>query len=392
MQTNLNTRNATLPDLFELLKDQQARKVDMVVSAAKLRARGGNLVVAGSEQIITLDGVTSADGVYRPTSVADEGIALKLGIPQAYLRKLRVERPDMYDSNVNGWLAGRSVVRGGERTVIHPADERSFLLRTFRGDDGGEGVARALLSDKFALTMDNLDILTAALSGVRMANTEVEVVGGDLSDQKMYVRVKAPAIQALAPTLLKNYRSPFSGASGADNPTVFAGFEISNSEVGKGAFSITPRLIVEVCSNGMKITRDAMRAVHLGSRMDEGTIRWSQDTQERTLGLITAKARDAVATFLDIDYMKSVIEDLEKVAGAPVKAPAETLKVIGKKLAFDDETIAGVLDHFIKGGDVTAGGVLHAVTSFAQGVSDADAAAELEGVAFKAMELAAAAS
>jgi hypothetical protein len=36
---------------------------------------------------------------------------------------------------------------------------------------------------------------------------------------------------------------------------VFSGFVISNSETGCGAFTLTPRLVVQVCRNGMTITR-----------------------------------------------------------------------------------------------------------------------------------------
>ena len=44
-------------------------------------------------------------------------------------------------------------------------------------------------------------------------------------------------------------------------PIVFAGFVISNSETGGGAFSVTPRLVVKVCNNGLTITADALRAI-----------------------------------------------------------------------------------------------------------------------------------
>ena len=50
----------------------------------------------------------------------------------------------------------------------------------------------------------------------------------------------------------------------------------------------------------------------------------------------------------------------------------------------------GKLTHFIRGGDVTAGGVLHAVTSVAQTLPDADAAHEMEGLGLRALEIAAA--
>ena len=52
---------------------------------------------------------------------------------------------------------------------------------------------------------------------------------------------------------------------------------------------------------------------------------------------------------------------------------------------------AAVFSHFIAGGDVTAGGVLHAVTSVAQTLPDADEAYDLEALGLRAMELAAAA-
>ena len=53
---------------------------------------------------------------------------------------------------MNGWLDG---------------DDRRFLLRCLRpGDRGGGGAARAFLSDGYKI-IDNLDVLLAALDGVR---------------------------------------------------------------------------------------------------------------------------------------------------------------------------------------------------------------------------------
>ena len=145
MTTQLTTRNADLTQLVELLETQRVRRHDMVVHSDNLRARNGQLIVAGSEPVITMDGVDLADGIYTPTAVADEGVADKLGIPLAYVRRLRAENAPLWDANVNGWL---------ER------DERAFMLRTFRGDESEAGIARALLSNKYAVT-DNYDALLA---------------------------------------------------------------------------------------------------------------------------------------------------------------------------------------------------------------------------------------
>ena len=401
MSITTTARNASLDDLRTILQDQHARKIDMVAPATQFSAQEGLIRVDGLEPIIEADGVTDGNGLYRPTEVFDEGLAGKLNIPLAYVRRMRAERPDLYDANVNGWLHGRKAkvrfpsnysgpLSAAPVEVVReatPADPRSFMLRTFRGEDGQPGVARALLSNSYAI-MDNLDALVAALDGVRQAGVNVQFQGADLTDRRMYVRIIAPEVQALAPTLLERYRSPFSGATGKDNPTVFAGFVISNSETGGGAFTITPRLVVQVCSNGMTITKDALRAVHLGGRLEDSVIRWSDDTQRKDLALVTARARDAVKTFLDVDYMRKVITDLEIKAGKPFTNADEALKVIGKKLAFDQETQDAVFSMFVQGADMTAGGVLHAVTAAAQQVEDADKASDIEAAAFRAFELA----
>jgi hypothetical protein len=215
----------------------------------------------------------------------------------------------------------------------------------------------------------------------------IEVDGCDLTDRRMYVRIKAPAVQTLAPALLAGYRSPFSGETGADNPTVFAGFVLSNSETGDGSFSVIPRLIVQVCTNGMTIQKDAMKAVHLGGKMDEGVINWSRDTINKQLGLITARARDAVATFLDKDYMVKVIRDMETKAGKPIE-DVEDVRVIAKKLSFDQDQQDSIFNMFVKGGQFTAGGVMQAVTAAARTTKDADKAFEMEAQSLKALELA----
>jgi hypothetical protein len=117
----LGARNATLADLAALLRDQQARKVDIVAPAAAIRAEGVRLVVDGTAPILGQDGVTMTSGTYTPTEVCDQGVADKLGIPAAYLRRMREHKPGLYDANVNAWLDG---------------DDRRFLLRCLRPDSG----------------------------------------------------------------------------------------------------------------------------------------------------------------------------------------------------------------------------------------------------------------
>lgn len=387
----LSTRNAQLADLAEVLRDQQTRKLDMVIPATSMRFRGGQLIIEGADPVIEPDGITDPNGSYRPTDVFDEGVASKLGMPLAYVRRMRAERPDLYDANANGWLHGHRVgigaaLIGGTPADVAP-DPRSFLVRTFRPANGSEGIARAFLSNGYRV-IDHLDVLTAALDGIRGAGIDVKIDGCDLTERRMLVRVVAPEVAALAPTLLRGYRSPFTGASGDENPTVFAGFVLSNSETGGGAFSIVPRIVVQVCNNGLTMNVDALRRTHLGGRLDDGVVRWSEETQQKNLDLVTAQARDAVTTFLDVEYVRAKVAQLEADAETPVVDAAKTIEVIGKQLRFGEERTANVLDHFIRGGALNAAGVMAAVTSVAQTVDDPEEAYEMEAAAVDAMRLA----
>lgn len=369
-----SSRNVALDALHAMLTDQSTRKLDVIAGAGAVRAVGGHLVLEGTEPQLGADGVSLTTGAYAPNEVCQAGIADKLGIPAAYLRRLADEHVDLYDDNVNGWLA---------------RSDRRFLVRVLRNDAGG-GIARAFLSDRYT-RIDNLDVLMAALDGIRRAGTEIHIDGCDLTQRRMVLRVVAPGVTALAPTLLGNYRSPFTGQSGRDLPVVWAGFVVSNSETGCGAFTIAPRLMVQVCRNGMVINAAKMRRTHLGSRHeDDGVIAWSEATTTKTLELISARTADAVAAYLDPGQVAAMVRDLEKVSGKPVTDPDTTIKTVGQKLRFSDEAQRDILAHFIKGADLTAGGVMHAVTSVAQTLPDADAAYDLESVAVQAMHLAAA--
>ncbi|MFF6953789.1 DUF932 domain-containing protein [Streptomyces iakyrus] len=375
-------RNADINDLIRILEHEERHKLDVIVSGSALRMHEGNLHVEGVERLISEEGVTDVDGVYKPTAVADEGISDKLRIPLAYLRRMRAENVGLLDENVNAWMQHEP--------------ERRFMLRAFRGEgENGpgmppaEGVARALLSDSYK-RMDNFDMLLAALDGIKQAEHPTQITGCDLTNRRMYVRVESEAVAIQARNLLRGYRSPFDGRSGDELPMISAGFVITNSEVGAGAYTITPRAVVQVCRNGLTMTKDVMRAVHLGGKQDEGVVSWSDQTQRKTLELITSKTADAVRTFLSRDYVEAKVRELEDAAGKELAEPTKTIEHVTKSLSISTEAKDKILSHFVRGGQMTAGGVMQAVTSTAQTLTDADQAAALEALAVPALTAAAA--
>lgn len=304
-------------------------------------------------------------------------MADKLRIPVAYLRRLREDRPDLYDANANGLLRGK-VKRNIDGTTVqsYPADPRSFLLRLFRGDEGEQGVARALLSDRYAAA-DNLDVLMSALDGVRAAGVEVDVAKADLTDRRMIVKMHAPSIATEAVDLLRGYRSPF-GGTGDECPIVFAGLRITNSETGDGRFTITPEVTVQICTNGMTMTTDMVAQTHIGSRLDAGVVRWSTDTEQKNLEVVKAKTRDAVATFLSPGYLRDAVARLTRRAGEEVGTTREAVVALTKPLGYTEAQQDLILDHFVRGGQFTRGGVVNAITAASQTVEDGDAAHDMD--------------
>jgi hypothetical protein len=413
MTVQLQARNATAQDLVQILNTQKAHKLDVVAPARNVWSKDGTLVVKGAEAQLTDDGVAQVNGTYRPTDVFDDGLSTKLEIPRQYLRRLRTERPDLLDQNVNGLLHGRAVRQAdGTRTEVYKPDDRAFLLRLFRGDEGGDGVARALLSDKYALSMDNLDILTAVMAGIRDSGHQPLVRVSDLSERAMRVRFEFPDVNALAPGLIDGYRSPFDGERGIhragafdelrqqygahhifsekEAPVAILGVDFRNSETGGGAYTLTPIIEIIRCTNGWVERKEGIRKVHLGTRLAEGQVKPSLDTLRKAGELVAAETKDAMTQWLDSGYLLSLIQKRTEQAQVPVTSPTETVPTVAAGLGFTPDEQKGILDLFIISGQMTAGGIAQAVSAYAQTVEDVDRAYEIELKAIDALEAAAA--
>jgi hypothetical protein len=392
MPIQLEARAADVHDLERVLKQQYSKKLDLVTPIINLRAEGGLIRIAGT-------GVFE-DALFRPTPIADGHFADKLKIPAVYMRRMREERIDLYDLNFNGWVHGSDEPNGDG---FYPPDPRTVTCRLYQADPGEVGYFRAMLSDR-PLLIDNLDVLTAALEGVKEAGIRVTIPSCNLSETRMVVKVDAPDVAGAFPEFMRGYRNPFGetshyGALGDPvrghpgavvGQIISAGAVFTNSETGHGQFAVYPYLTCWACANGMPIEKDGLRRIHLGARLDEGIVTWSDDTQRKSLELVTAQTKDAIQTFLSPEYLNHAIAELTTKAGKPVTDAPKTIEVVTKTLGFSDDVRAGVLDFFIKGGQATAGGVMQAVTAYSQVVESPDLSWDLELAAIRALELAAA--
>lgn len=410
-------RNSDLETMIQKLTAQQAMKVDLVVPAEKLRTRDAQVIVSGQDPYLSTEGVTDVNGAYRIGDGALGQIAERIrvdaedkrdnGIPVRYLRKLAARRPDVFDYTLNSLFGGRTTRKvSGEQEVVYPADSRSFLLRTFKGYDESEGLLRAFLSDRFGI-VDHLDVTAACLDGIKAAGAEVEFHSCNLNDSNMSVSVVSPQVAALAPKFLEGYRNPFRNAElekarqdiqswrrvagnegmgfeAGDEPIVFAGFQWGNSEVGRGKFYLQPKLMIKVCRNGLTLPALAISRIHIGAQLEQGTVQWSRETQNRSLDLIKSQVKDAVAQWLSPQFLAEQVNELEKLAGAEIVEPAKAIEVVSKELQFTEAEREGIFAHFLAGRQFTAAGVTNAITSFSQTVADFERADALDAMAISA--------
>jgi len=438
-------RNAGVEEIMDVLKDQQARQADVIVPASLMRYERGNLVISKDQrtQVLTDSGVLDVAGSYRPTAVGDESMATRLEAQYGFVKAMRGRgRYDVLDHVFNDLLHG-----GGENLaerlaweMEHVSDPstgtpafpefppfaKNVMLRLLKGDEGEEGVLRAALSDRYRI-MDNLTVLLAVMEGIQHAGVDARPSDFDLSDKKLYGRFEVPGLAMMAPKLLEGYRSPFDGIgrekrAGEDRPgyrlrsegggwspqaalraaaaegqgyepgkepVVWAGFVVSNSDVGFGSRCLQPQIRIRVCRNGLTLLAESDRKVHLGGTQEEGVIDWSTETQEKELALITAQTRDLVATWMTPEWFGAQVAEIEKLAGVPVPEPEPVIKAVAQTVKFSKSEADGILKHFLRAGQYTSGGVANAVTSYSQTVEDADTAAGLDAKAISAMKAAA---
>lgn len=384
-------RNAELPDLIALLQQQHRQKVDLVVPAHRLRLQEGNLLISGRDPVMDDNGVTDINGMYRPTFQADGQLASVSDIPVRYIRKLRGEHLELLDHNVN--------------TVATDLQDKDklVLIRLMYGlsDEFPEanGIVRAFLSSRYGIR-DNYDTALAILDGMRDAGLGANNFRrADLTDDRLYMRVEAPEIVAAQPDWMEGYRpvSPYrdSGHGGASAQTpeaIHVGFVVQNTETGNGAFSIAPEIIWKICDNGATITTKGVGITqrHLGAKMDEGQVIWSERTRQAANELAKSQVTDAIRAYLNTDFLAEQMVGINQVAGTPIMTGAnEIIEAVGKQLSYTEKETASILDHFTLGGINNAGGVMQAITLMSQFMDDRERANDLDGSAIQAMELAA---
>ena len=364
-------RNLSVKEIINELQQESLLKRDFVVPSTalemvygqlrlKLPALGGNM-----PSILKSLNITTPEStlyVTTPNELCHEHLSEKLKISKNYYDRMKDGHEMLLGANINYWL---------------DKERNNYLLRTFVSSDGGHGIARAFLSNSYK-PIDNWDVAITILDVIRKHPT-IQLQAADITDRKMYMRFEDPTIVHNAPELLQKYR-------GGTNDGIVAGFIISNSEVGEGAFSVAPRAIVLACKNGLTRIEEKMRKVHLGGKMDQGQIQWSDRTNQKNLELIQAQAGDAINQWLSKQYLQNLTGWLLDIQSKELEHPIDCTKNICNELGLTDNRTEQILKYFISDGDISPFGIAQAITAAVQDEDNADDQYDTESKVFQLVE------
>lgn len=288
-------------------------------------------------------------GSFPLLPVAHEQVAARLQIPRQYYDRMRDEAPDLLATNVNAWFRKNPEKR---------------MVRTLGGD------VRAFLSNKYN-RIENEEIAEVVLP-ILAEIPDIRIVSAEITDRRMYIQALSPRIQGEV----------------KKGDVVQAGVCISNSEVGQGAVTISPLVYRLVCLNGMISNDGRLRASHVGGRIEETEALYADDTRKADDRAILLKVRDHVRAAVEETAFARRIEAMaglttRKVTGDPEKA----IEVLAKKVGATEGERTGILRALIEGGDLTAWGMLNAITAQAHTVESYDRSVEFERMGGQLLEL-----
>jgi Domain of unknown function (DUF932) len=354
------TVHTTLDTLIERVMGENERKFDLLADTRRMSvetypqddAKATGVILAIDQP----SGVTSLD-------LSDHALgqmATDLEIPKRYFDRMKVEAPDLFQTNVHHWLyetPKRKLVRA------YKDDGRSDLDKYSVRPD----VGRAWLSDRYR-RLDNLEIATRLLPEFDNLGTEVTFHQAAITDTKFYLRAVFPKME---------------GEVKQGDPVQW-GVQIRNSEVGDGQFSIDSFVLRLVCINGLVVAK-VMSARHVGKRLGENLSDEAIRADDKAFWLA---ARDELRAALDETRFQEVLASLrETTDGAVITAPIAATERLAKQLSLSDGEKEAVLTQLASNGDFTRWGALNAVTAAAKSSESFDRQVELEELGWSMAEM-----
>lgn len=341
-------KGLSLSQLAAKIEANRELKRDLVVKTRDLRME------AQSDGVLAL--AVPGQGSFPVEELAHDQIGTHLDIPAKYYDRMKKEEPKLLATNVNRWFEKRI-----ETDKAGNPERR--MVRTLAGNN------RAFLSNRYQ-RIENEEVLAAGMQALS-DQRDVQIVSAEATERRLYLQFVIPSIQGEVKV----------------GDVVQAGGILSNSEVGLGAVSVAGLIWRLWCLNGAK-TQDAFRKNHVGRQAAEGELDWADDTRAADDRAVLLKVRDMVKAVTDEARFKAQLAKLQELAAPKIEGdPAEAVEVLAQKVGANDVERGGILRALIEGGDLSAWGLINAVTAQSHTTKSYDRAVELEAAGGRLIEL-----
>jgi len=329
----------SITDLAMELERQKTTRMDVVVDSREITAvtHDNELQLEFPVPLGSGDMVTA----FRMTPWTHGQISAKTGIPKKYYDRLMDGHQGLLADNINEWML----------------EKEQRLVRILDGN------VRAFLSDRYKI-LDNHDLLYQSLDAFKEAGAQIHQA--DLTETNMYVK-------AIIPHTIEKIR---------EGDSVVPGLILRNSEVGAGAFKVEPFMLRLVCTNGM-IGESSIDKIHLGGKKEAGIVEWSEETKQAENSTIWLKVRDTIESTFNPETFSKWVDQVKRGADIPIEYPVIAIDNVVEQYNMTADIKGELLNHFMKGADVTQWGLANAVTRTARDLEDVNMQVELESIGGK---------
>ena len=249
-------------------------------------------------------------------------------------------------------------------------DEGNAMVRTLgRSEDA---FARAIMSDKYKV-VDDKEVFDVALPIIGEQGNVFRTLGGNRTDIRTYAKFIS--------------RSPLLEVG---KRTMYAGFQLSNSEVGQGSATFKAFIFDSFCENGCtfgNIGLFSAKFVHRGAALTTkfGPV-FGDQFKLAELAAIRSAIADATRKALDPQYHAQIAEIIERGHERKVTGDLPTvLDEVGRRVGLNDGEREQALLH-MDGDEAHAYGIQAAITRLAQDAPSYERRAELEEAGGKVLE------
>jgi hypothetical protein len=338
-------KGLSLVDLAKKIEFNKQGKKDFIADSSRLAMRAET--VGGNQEFRTTLEVPQ-QGAFPITPLAHDQIGGRLKIPSQYYNRMLNTAPELLATNVNAWFQ------------LNPEKR---MVRTMHG------AMRSFNSNRYN-RIENEEIAEVALP-ILYDIPDVQIVSSEITDRRMY-------IQAVAPRITGEVKK---------GDIVQAGVVISNSEVGCGAVSVAALDFRLICLNGA-ISQDKFRAYHVGRNIDDNVELWADDTRKADDRAVLLKIRDMVRSAVNEVRFRERLDRMKELAGVKVSGKLErAIEVLGNKIGTTEDERGSILRALIEGADLSAWGMLNAVTAQSHTARSYDRAVEFEAAGGRLLEL-----